>query len=637
MFRFSSCGLFMFKRQHFLQFISLLIALSALLLGDWYAELILASAGLMGIALIDQLRQGGAELARHAEQDQAHAAAIEKAQAEAQQLRAKLAELEAPKADAPLVVEVRQLADRLLAGDLKARLEGASDIDPQLRDPLNHALEALSTGVDEALALADVAAEGDLSVRASGKYQGHVAALNNAQNKLLDGLSQLVSTLIVAVEQNDARSHRMSEVASELASSSRQQCSDFEMVEAEFDAINEGLVEVADRAAASRQAMDATVAAAQGGRERISEAVKAIDRVKDGSKEITSIVQLIASISQQSQLLSVNASVEAARAGVAGRGFGIVAQEISSLAARTNDAAEKIAAIAKTATQDVDQGAQLVDAVVEAMDGIDRNARNAKDAAQEIAEATQEESHRVASCRARVVEAREVAKANLGLADTANAISDELSEAAEHLKGVAGRFRLRDDEMVAAAKQFAAEASAALSAAVDRGEITLEQLFNNDYQQIDGSNPAQYMTSYVGVSDKYCSPIIEKVYELGEGVAFGAVMNAEGFLTTHARKFSKPQGSDPVWNTGNCRNRRFFTDRVGMAVGQSRAGHLLQVYRRDMGGGKFVAMKDVSAPIVVKGRHWGGFRIGYRSEPTVPASMRAMPGAQVAQSAQMRA
>ena len=69
-----------------------------------------------------------------------------------------------------------------------------------------------------------------------------------------------------------------------------------------------------------------------------------------------------------------------------------------------------------------------------------------------------------------------------------------------------------------------------------------------------------------------------------------------------------------MWNSANCRNRRLFNDRTGAAAGSSTRPFLLQTYRRDMGGGEFVLMKDVSAPITVNGRHWGGFRIGFKTE-----------------------
>jgi methyl-accepting chemotaxis protein len=92
-----------------------------------------------------------------------------------------------------------------------------------------------------------------------------------------------------------------------------------------------------------------------------------------------------------------------------------------------------------------------------------------------------------------------------------------------------------------------------------------------------------------------------------------AAVDRNGFLPTHNRKFSQPQGGDVTWNTANCRNRRLFNDRVGLAAGRSTKKFLMQSYRRDMGGGQFVAMKDVSAPINVAGRHWGGLRIAYKT------------------------
>ena len=76
--------------------------------------------------------------------------------------------------------------------------------------------------------------------------------------------------------------------------------------------------------------------------------------------------------------------------------------------------------------------------------------------------------------------------------------------------------------------------------------------------------------------------------------------------------YRKPQGSDPVWNSANCRNRRIFKDRAVEKVAANTKPFLLQTYRRDMGGGSFVLMKDLSAPIYIGGRHWGAFRMGYR-------------------------
>jgi methyl-accepting chemotaxis protein len=116
---------------------------------------------------------------------------------------------------------------------------------------------------------------------------------------------------------------------------------------------------------------------------------------------------------------------------------------------------------------------------------------------------------------------------------------------------------------------------------------------------------------FTALTDRLFPPVQEAALALSDRVVFCAAVDSRGYLPTHNRKFSHPQGQDPVWNASNCRNRRVFADRVGLKAGQNSAAFLLQVYRRDMGGGQFRIMMDVSAPITVRGRHWGGLRLAF--------------------------
>ena len=148
--------------------------------------------------------------------------------------------------------------------------------------------------------------------------------------------------------------------------------------------------------------------------------------------------------------------------------------------------------------------------------------------------------------------------------------------------------------------------------ALQRGEIGMAELFDESYREVPGTNPAQYMTRFVALTDRLLPPIQEKLLESNGRIVFCAAIDRNGFLPTHNRKYAQPQGSDPVWNNANCRNRRIFDDRTGLAAARNRKPFLLQSYRRDMGGGEFLVMEDLSAPIMVRGRHWGGFRIGLK-------------------------
>jgi methyl-accepting chemotaxis protein len=66
-----------------------------------------------------------------------------------------------------------------------------------------------------------------------------------------------------------------------------------------------------------------------------------------------------------------------------------------------------------------------------------------------------------------------------------------------------------------------------------------------------------------------------------------------------------------VWNTANCRNRRIFNDPTGLASARNTKPFQLRSYKRDMGGGHMVLLKDTSAPIFLLGKHWGGLRVAY--------------------------
>jgi methyl-accepting chemotaxis protein len=169
-----------------------------------------------------------------------------------------------------------------------------------------------------------------------------------------------------------------------------------------------------------------------------------------------------------------------------------------------------------------------------------------------------------------------------------------------------------DTPFIEAVQQAAAKIGKLFEAAVARGDITTDDLFDGHYVPIAGTDPQQFMTRFTTFTDRVLPAVQEPLLKLDERVAFCAAVDTRGYLPTHNLKFSQPQREDPVWNSANCRNRRLFNDRTGLAAGSHTKPFLLQTYRRDMGGGAFVLMKDASAPIFVNGRHWGGFRMGYR-------------------------
>jgi methyl-accepting chemotaxis protein len=149
----------------------------------------------------------------------------------------------------------------------------------------------------------------------------------------------------------------------------------------------------------------------------------------------------------------------------------------------------------------------------------------------------------------------------------------------------------------------------AIEQALANGSVKVEDLFDTNYRPIAGTNPQQYSVRYLDFSDRVLGPIYEQALRDNPQLTFLCAIDENGYLPTHNQAYSKTPTDDPVWNSANCRNRRLFNDRTGLAAARNTKEYLVQTYAREMGGGKLVMMRDMSAPLKVGGRHWGALRM----------------------------
>lgn len=348
----------------------------------------------------------------------------------------------------------------------------------------------------------------------------------------------------------------------------------------------------------------------------------ALDSVARVAREVTSIAS-------QTNLLALNASIEAARSGEAGRGFAVVAGEVKSLANQTKTATAEIDETLASLTvqirklsEEARSSAGKATSVRESTESIDVAMSGLRDATTTVAT-------RVADIEGAVVDTRESSAAVHG---RIVGFSREIEGAVRSLSGVDDRLRgvvetgekmvstavaqgveAADTPFITRVQQAARALGGALEQALDEGRISLEALFDTSYAPVPGTNPPQFTTAFTRLTDALFPAIQEPVLATDERIVFCAASDRNGYLPTHNAKFSLPQKQDVAWNTANSRNRRIFDDRVGLAAGRSTAPFLFQAYRRQMGSGEVVMMKDVSAPIFVRGRQWGALRLGYRA------------------------
>ncbi|WP_083097785.1 methyl-accepting chemotaxis protein [Pseudophaeobacter leonis] len=321
--------------------------------------------------------------------------------------------------------------------------------------------------------------------------------------------------------------------------------------------------------------------------------------------------------------------MEASRAGDAGRGFAVVAEAINDLAKRTQTAAKEIDQNIKNLSNWV---TSLHDETVEVSRSADQilgQARETDNSLANIEEKATEvnaQTGRILSEAAEVKDAvssfapninrigKSVKETTTGIHDTHTRVENLIASSEQLVQGtVALGGQSTDKKFISYVTTISEQVGGIFEDALASGKISSEALFDKNYRPIPGTNPEQFTTGFLSLTDAMLPPILEAALDFDPRVAFCAAIDTNGFLPTHNKIFSHPQGPDPEWNTANCRNRRIFDDRVGLKAGRNSEAFLMQVYRRDMGGGNFVMMKDLSVPIYVASRHWGGMRMGIKS------------------------
>ena len=154
----------------------------------------------------------------------------------------------------------------------------------------------------------------------------------------------------------------------------------------------------------------------------------------------------------------------------------------------------------------------------------------------------------------------------------------------------------------------------AFTEAVARGMLSRDDLFDNRYAPIEGTDPQQYRTRFLDAFEQILPPIQEPLLAADSRMIFCAAVDRNGYLPVHNKMYSHPQrAGDAAWNTAHCRNRRIFDDRAGLSGARNVRPYLLQNYPRDLGNGVIVLMREIDVPIRVFGKHWGAFRSAYKS------------------------
>ncbi|MBV2210114.1 MAG: MCP four helix bundle domain-containing protein [Thermomonas sp.] len=340
---------------------------------------------------------------------------------------------------------IRKLGDAAANGDFSMRGD-AQIYQYDFREivlSLNKLMATADVGLGEVSRMLRAIAQGDLTGRIDGDYQGVFAQMRDDTNATVAQLTEIVGGIQEA--SGNIRS-AASEIASgndDLSRRTEQQAAALEETASSMEELTSTVRQNADNARQANQlAQGAAGVAAQGG-SVVEQVVTTMSAIEASSKRIADIITVIDGIAFQTNILALNAAVEAARAGEQGRGFAVVASEVRALAQRSAGAAKEIKELIEESVGKVADGSSLVQQAGSTMHEIVTSVQRVTDIMAEISAASQEQSSGIEQVNQTVTQMDETTQQNAALVEEATASAHSLEEQARQLVDAVAMFRLR--------------------------------------------------------------------------------------------------------------------------------------------------------------------------------------------------
>jgi methyl-accepting chemotaxis protein len=321
-----------------------------------------------------------------------------------------------------LIDEVSLLTKSATEGNLSARgdvlkYEGGYK---ELANGYNKTLDAVVNPIKDSSEVLTKLAQGDLTVRMNGSYKGDHQIIKDSINKLGDSLDKVIIDISETVHATASAAGQISTSSEEMAFGAQEQSCQTKEVAGAIGKMTRTIIETTRNSSiAAQAAKESGLTAIEGGKV-VEQAIEGMNRIAEvvhksamtvqelgkSSDQIGEIVQVIDDIADQTNLLALNAAIEAARAGEQGRGFAVVADEVRKLAERTTKATKEIAGMIKQiqkdtegavesmskGTEEVEKGKALADKASESLKEIIGGAEKVVDVITQVAAASKEQS-----------------------------------------------------------------------------------------------------------------------------------------------------------------------------------------------------------------------------------------------------
>jgi methyl-accepting chemotaxis protein len=287
-------------------------------------------------------------------------------------------------------------------------------------------------------------AQGNMNLTISDSYRGEFLPIQNALRQILDALNDALRHIHRTAQDVSDESERVSSGAQTLSEGAVRQASTVEELSAGIQDISGEVNHTSADADKARQfSMEAEVQLKVCS-QKMDALSKAISDISESSRQINGIIRTIEDIAFQTNILALNASVEAARAGTAGKGFAVVADEVQRLASKSAESAKNITELIESSVQLVQYGTTLSDETTTALSLVVSSARQSAELVEQIAESAQQQSESLRQLTEGMESISDVVQTNAATAQESASSAAELHQQAEKLKMSIQRFQLRN-------------------------------------------------------------------------------------------------------------------------------------------------------------------------------------------------